>query len=308
MIGHFYEVEKILGKRKTKDDYEYLIKWKGYSLTECTWEPMSHLQYVKDYVDKFNASLDGADNSADKENQNLDNKNNGKKKVLQRKRKLMESDEEEYKENDKNIQDKKEKENKPNNFMNETRMKLRSSDQKFAEKNIQKEKEIEQEKEKEKEKENEKKEVSRKRGGRNRKRFKGRYAKANKKGKKVIKKPEPNVDNNLEEDEINKDDIEDKKEENKGEENKTEENLEKKEEEKEDNLNKEDKNQEKKKFFIDDNYSQILGIKMENKNLIAVVEKKVNGKINQELLSTKELRFLNPWILIDYYDNRINFE
>ena len=45
---------------------------------------------------------------------------------------------------------------------------------------------------------------------------------------------------------------------------------------------------------------------MENKNLIAVVEKKVNGKINQELLSTKELRFLNPWILIDYYENRIN--
>ena len=47
---------------------------------------------------------------------------------------------------------------------------------------------------------------------------------------------------------------------------------------------------------------------MENKNLIAVVEKKNDGKKNQELLSTKDLRILNPWILIDYYENRINFE
>ena len=35
---------------------------------------------------------------------------------------------------------------------------------------------------------------------------------------------------------------------------------------------------EKKKFFIDEDYVQILGIKMENKNLIAVVEKKNDGK------------------------------
>jgi len=69
------------------------------------------------------------------------------------------------------------------------------------------------------------------------------------------------------------------------EENKKEENLEKKEEEKDeekekekdDNIDDDNKKPEKKKFFIDEDYVQILGIKMENKNLIAVVERKSNG-------------------------------
>ena len=38
-----YEVEAVVGKRKKKGRVEYLIKWKGYSEFENTWEPESNL-------------------------------------------------------------------------------------------------------------------------------------------------------------------------------------------------------------------------------------------------------------------------
>lgn len=40
---HEYEVEKIVGKRIYKKHVQYLVKWKGYSENENTWEPKSHL-------------------------------------------------------------------------------------------------------------------------------------------------------------------------------------------------------------------------------------------------------------------------
>lgn len=69
MIGHFYEVEKILGKRKTKDDYEYLIKWKGYKVDESTWEPENNLFTIRDLIEEYNAEY---------EPQNLSNKKRGR--------------------------------------------------------------------------------------------------------------------------------------------------------------------------------------------------------------------------------------
>ncbi|CAB4044741.1 Hypothetical predicted protein [Paramuricea clavata] len=38
-----YSVERIISKRKIKGEYEYLIKWDGWPLTACSWEPSSHL-------------------------------------------------------------------------------------------------------------------------------------------------------------------------------------------------------------------------------------------------------------------------
>ncbi|RZF48229.1 hypothetical protein LSTR_LSTR006196 [Laodelphax striatellus] len=38
-----YDVEKILDKRIRGGEPHYLIKWKGYSKKECSWEPESHL-------------------------------------------------------------------------------------------------------------------------------------------------------------------------------------------------------------------------------------------------------------------------
>lgn len=38
-----YEIEIILDKRKKKNKNEYLIKWKGYNFSECTWEPKENI-------------------------------------------------------------------------------------------------------------------------------------------------------------------------------------------------------------------------------------------------------------------------
>ena len=40
-----YEIEKILGHRRKKDGKcVYLVKWKGYSYEESTWEPAAHFK------------------------------------------------------------------------------------------------------------------------------------------------------------------------------------------------------------------------------------------------------------------------
>ena len=40
-----YEVEKIVSHKKRKDGKKvYLVKWKGYSYEECTWEPAKHFK------------------------------------------------------------------------------------------------------------------------------------------------------------------------------------------------------------------------------------------------------------------------
>ncbi|CAB4009621.1 Hypothetical predicted protein, partial [Paramuricea clavata] len=38
-----YKVERIISKRKVKNDHEYLIKWDGWPLECCSWEPSLHL-------------------------------------------------------------------------------------------------------------------------------------------------------------------------------------------------------------------------------------------------------------------------
>ena len=43
----YYHVEKILDKKRIKGKIKYLIKWKGYSMKECTWEPLINLKNVK---------------------------------------------------------------------------------------------------------------------------------------------------------------------------------------------------------------------------------------------------------------------
>ena len=42
-----YEVEDVRGGRSVRGKKEYLVKWKGYSDKECTWEPVENLTACK---------------------------------------------------------------------------------------------------------------------------------------------------------------------------------------------------------------------------------------------------------------------
>lgn len=42
----FYEVDEILDYKCIKHRKYYLIKWKGYSSVDNTWEPLSNLSNV----------------------------------------------------------------------------------------------------------------------------------------------------------------------------------------------------------------------------------------------------------------------
>ena len=49
----YYEVDKIIMRKIVKSKKYYLIKWEGYSLESCSWEPLSHLDKIIDLVEEF---------------------------------------------------------------------------------------------------------------------------------------------------------------------------------------------------------------------------------------------------------------
>ena len=51
--GEFYNIEKIIGRRMSKGKLEYKIKWEGYSMDECTWEPIENLETAKELVKEY---------------------------------------------------------------------------------------------------------------------------------------------------------------------------------------------------------------------------------------------------------------
>jgi GTPase involved in cell partitioning and DNA repair len=56
-MSDLYEVEKIIDKRKRFGKDEYKVKWLGYKMSECTWEPLEHLLNVMDEVEKYEKSI-----------------------------------------------------------------------------------------------------------------------------------------------------------------------------------------------------------------------------------------------------------
>ena len=61
-ITDYYEVEKIITRRLVGKNKIYLIKWAGYPIKDCTWEPISHLDkinfLVEDFDNNFPESID----------------------------------------------------------------------------------------------------------------------------------------------------------------------------------------------------------------------------------------------------------
>ena len=49
----FYNIEKILDRRKINGKLEYKIKWEGYPMNQSTWEPMENLITAKELVDEY---------------------------------------------------------------------------------------------------------------------------------------------------------------------------------------------------------------------------------------------------------------
>ena len=52
--GEFYNIEKILDRRKVNGRYEYKLKWEGYPMSQSTWEPMKNLETAKELVEEYN--------------------------------------------------------------------------------------------------------------------------------------------------------------------------------------------------------------------------------------------------------------
>jgi hypothetical protein len=48
-----YEVEAVIAERKRKGKKEYLVRWKGYSPENDTWEPLDNLTHAKDALETF---------------------------------------------------------------------------------------------------------------------------------------------------------------------------------------------------------------------------------------------------------------
>ena len=48
-----YEVEGILRHTGKGARRRYLVLWKGYPLTEATWEPEAHLEHAPDILEEY---------------------------------------------------------------------------------------------------------------------------------------------------------------------------------------------------------------------------------------------------------------
>jgi hypothetical protein len=48
-----HEVEAITGHRKRGLKYQYLVKWKGYSTSDNTWEPETNLTHTEELLEAY---------------------------------------------------------------------------------------------------------------------------------------------------------------------------------------------------------------------------------------------------------------
>ena len=88
----FYDVYKIITRNIKRGKKLYLIKWKGFSLKYCTWEPISHLTNIKSQVKLFDNNFP---NSIDKKEYKefLSLYKNYKKEKLMKKKLLAKNNE-----------------------------------------------------------------------------------------------------------------------------------------------------------------------------------------------------------------------
>jgi len=52
-----WEVEKILNKKKIKGVEKYLVRWKGFTAEEDTWEKLENLKNAEEALEKFEGRM-----------------------------------------------------------------------------------------------------------------------------------------------------------------------------------------------------------------------------------------------------------
>jgi hypothetical protein len=52
--GDFYNIDKILDRKKVNGKYLYKIKWEGYPMSQSTWEPTKNLESAIELVEEYN--------------------------------------------------------------------------------------------------------------------------------------------------------------------------------------------------------------------------------------------------------------
>ena len=61
-------------------------------------------------------------------------------------------------------------------------------------------------------------------------------------------------------------------------------------------------------ILVDDKIEKVITVSKENDELVADIEKKgLNGEIVRERMKTKDLKKVNPWVLINFYESNIRF-
>ena len=53
----FYNVENIITRKNVGKRQFYLIKWEGYPIKDCSWEPISNLSNIMDMVKEFDENF-----------------------------------------------------------------------------------------------------------------------------------------------------------------------------------------------------------------------------------------------------------
>ena len=91
--GEFYNIEKIIGRRRINGKLQYKIKWEGYPINQCTWEPMKNLESAKELVEEYDRS-NPETNQKSTNNKKKDNTFLNKKRNLEKEKEEKEEKEE----------------------------------------------------------------------------------------------------------------------------------------------------------------------------------------------------------------------
>ena len=53
MTDEYYNIEKIIDRKRVNGKFLYKIKWEGYPMSQCTWEPLKNLENAKSLIEEY---------------------------------------------------------------------------------------------------------------------------------------------------------------------------------------------------------------------------------------------------------------